>query len=253
MRVSHLSDFLPWRLFGADVSSWAGRDHPYYASYASQKHLIELAAKHKVQRFVRLTGLSLSFSAFNPFNVLFNTMLSCTNRYNLLGEQALAAGKVPYVILHPGGLSDAPRNTSTTNLQVDPSGALPFPSRIGRDDVAALCVTAADTDGSEVLPTDQSYVLACRWVGENMEPKPQGAMGDGFSTVSECLERLVLDKPAPPPYPEMKPYRLALALTFYTSMVVSVKIGMGVWGLSKKSLRPRIAGQRNESILERRK
>jgi nucleoside-diphosphate-sugar epimerase len=48
MRVSHLSDFLPWRLFGADVSSWAGRDHPYYASYASQKHVIELAAKHKV-------------------------------------------------------------------------------------------------------------------------------------------------------------------------------------------------------------
>jgi hypothetical protein len=31
MRVSHLSDFLPWRL--ADVSSWAGCDHPYYASY----------------------------------------------------------------------------------------------------------------------------------------------------------------------------------------------------------------------------
>jgi hypothetical protein len=238
MRVSHLSDFLPWRLFGADVSSWAGRDHPYYASYASQKHLIELAAKHKVQRFVRLTGLSLSFSAFNPFNVLFNMMLSCMNRYNLLGEQALAAGKVPYVILHPGGLSDAPRNTSTTNVQVDPSGALPFPSRIGRDDVAALCVAAADADGSGVLPTDQSYVLACRWVGENMEPKPQGAMGDGFSTVSECLERLVQMKPAPPPYPEMKPYRLAVALTFYTFMVVSVKVGMGVWGLAKKSIRP---------------
>jgi hypothetical protein len=80
MRVSHLSDFLPWRLFGADVSYWAGRDHPYYASYASQKHLIELAAKYNVQQFVRLVGLSLSFSASNPFNVLFSTMLSCTNR-----------------------------------------------------------------------------------------------------------------------------------------------------------------------------
>jgi hypothetical protein len=42
--------------------------------------------------------------------------------------------------------------------------------------------------------------------GENMEPKPQGAMGEGFSTVSECLERLVQAKPAPPPYPETKPY-----------------------------------------------
>jgi hypothetical protein len=164
-------------------------------------------------------------------------MLSCTSRYNLLGEQALAAGKVPYVILHPGGLSDAPRNTSTTNVQVDPSGALPFPSRIGRDHVVALCVAAADGSSSGVLPTDQSYVLACRWVGEDMEPKPQGAMRDGFSTVSECLERLVQDKPAPPPYPDMMPYRLAVALTFYTYIVVSVKVGMGVWGLAKKSLR----------------
>jgi hypothetical protein len=47
-------------------------------------------------------------------------------------------------------------------LQLDPSGALPFPCRIGRDDVAALCVAAADADadGSGVLPTDQS---TCRW------------------------------------------------------------------------------------------
>jgi hypothetical protein len=102
-----------------------------------------------------------------------------------------------------------------------------------------VCVAAADANGSGVLPTHQSYVLACRWVGENMAPKPQGAMGDGFSTVSECSERLVQMKPAPPPYPEMKPYRLAVALTFYTFMVVSVKIGTGVWGLAKKSFRPR--------------
>jgi hypothetical protein len=135
-------------------------------------------------------------------------------------------------------LSDASRNTSTTNVQVDPSEALPFPSRIGRDDVAALCVAAADADGSGVLPTDQSYVLACRWVGENMKPKPQGAMGDGFSTVSECLERLVQAKPAPPPYSEMKPYRLAVALTFGAFMVVSVRVGIGVWGLAKRSVLP---------------
>jgi hypothetical protein len=125
---------------------------------------------------------------------------------------------VPYVILRPGGLSDDARNNSTTNLQVDPSGALPFPSKIGRDDVAALCV--ASTDDSGVLPASQSYVLACRWAGGK-----QCAMGDGFSTVSECLEHLVKSNPAPSPYPEMKPYRLAVALTFYAFVGVSLKVG----------------------------
>jgi nucleoside-diphosphate-sugar epimerase len=48
MRVSHLTDFFPWRLFRADVSSWAGRDHPYYANYLGQKRLINFADKHKV-------------------------------------------------------------------------------------------------------------------------------------------------------------------------------------------------------------
>lgn len=218
MRVSHLTDFFPWRLFRADVSSWAGRDHPYYANYLGQKRLINFADKHKVQRFVRLMGLSLSFSAFNPFNVLINSLLSCSNRYTALCEQTLVNSNVPYVILRPGGLSDDARNNSTTNLQVDPSGALPFPSKIGRDDVSALCV--ASTDDSGVLPASQSYVLACRWAGGK-----QGAMGDGFSTVSECLDHLVKSNPAPSPYPEMKPYRLAVALTFYAFVGVSLKVG----------------------------
>lgn len=74
-RFSKLTDFLPWRLFqGADVSSWAGRDHPYFGNYLGQKKLIELAEKHDVSRFVRLTGLSQCLSAFNPVTILFNSL-----------------------------------------------------------------------------------------------------------------------------------------------------------------------------------
>lgn len=230
-RVSKLTDFLPWRLFGSDVSSWAGRDHPYFSSYLAQKRLIDLAAKHQVQRFVRLTGVSQSFSAWNPFNIMINTLLSCSQRYTKLCELALTESKVPYVILRPGGLSDDARNETATHLQVEPSGALPFPSRIGRDDVATLCIAA--TDGSGILPADDSYILACRWVGA-CGSKPQGTMNDGFAIASACLKQLVKSNFSPPSYPSMKPYRLTVAVTFYSFVFVALKAVLWLWRTTKK-------------------
>lgn len=157
VRFSKLSDFLPWRLFRVNASTWADRDHPYYGNYIGQKVLIDLAEKYEVQRFVRLTGLALAFSAFNPFTVLFNALLSCNNRYGLLCEQSLFRSKVPYVILRPGGLAEDERDKETTNIQVEPSGKLPFPGRIGRTDVAELAIASCD------LPPSKSYTVACRW------------------------------------------------------------------------------------------
>jgi hypothetical protein len=185
LRFSQFLDFLPWRLLNIDVSGWADRDHPYYGNYLGQKRLIELAKKHKVGRFVRLTGLGLAYSAFNPIGILFNTLLSCNNRWGLKCEEALAKSNVPYVILRPGGLSDSERNYETTNIQIDASGKLPFPGRIGRADVAALCVAATE------LPPGMKFTLACRGVGTDVKPRPQGVKEDGCATAKECMERLV--------------------------------------------------------------
>jgi len=75
LRFTKLTDFLPWRLFRQDsVGAWADRGHPYFGNYLAQKKLIELAEKHTVSRFVRLTGLSQSLSAFNPVAILFNSL-----------------------------------------------------------------------------------------------------------------------------------------------------------------------------------
>ena len=232
VRFSQLGDFLPWRLFRTDVSSWAGRDHPYYGNYLAQKRLIELAEKHKVERFVRLTGLGLAYSAFNPFAILFNSLLSGNNRYGILCEQALAASNVPYVILRPGGLASNARNTTITNLQVDPSGKLPFPARVGRTDVAALAVAATK---SGVLPANKSLTLACRWVGENINLKPQGTMVEGLPTADECLMSVADSEPIAPP--KMKPYSVAVALSVYPLVGVSFKVISALWILVKKLIR----------------
>jgi hypothetical protein len=228
VRFSRITDFVPWRLFRVKAN-WADRDHPYYGNYLAQKRLIELAGKHKVQRFVRLTGLGLAYSAFNPVGILFNTLLSCNNRYGILTEQALAKDIVPYVVLRPGGLANNARNMTTTNLQVDASGKVPFPARVGRSDVAALAIAATEPG---ILVADKSYTLACRWVGEDIQPKPQGVKEDGFVTAAECLRAVADSDPVSPP--KMKPYAVAVSLNVYSLAAVSVKASLALWALARK-------------------
>lgn len=246
VRISKLTDFLPWRIFSRNVPAWTtDRKHPYYSNYKGQLHLLDLAEKYNVSRFVRLTGLGLSLSAFNPFTLLFNTLLSFNNRWGILCEQAIVESKVPHVILRPGGLINDVRNTTTTHLQVHPSGTLPFPARCGRADVAALAVAALS------LPPEKSYTLACRWCGEEVgpqtttstagasagaqqQPQQQGTKGDGFATAEECIQYLVGTNAPPAPAPRMKPYGVAVAAVTYLLAAVGYKVVRSLLYLANK-------------------
>jgi hypothetical protein len=83
------------------------------------------------------------------------------------------------------------RNVTTTNLQLDPSGCVPYPARIGIEDVAELAVAAAlfpRDDGKDPQSSAFHYTLACRWVSEQMDPYPaQGKMCHGHSDATTCM------------------------------------------------------------------
>jgi len=179
-------------------------------------------------RHITLTQLHLSTSEHS-------CSLSLTSRYHYLCERALADSKVPYVVLRPGGLADDARDRETTNVQIDASGKLPVPARIGRDDVASLCVEACTGD---VLPADNSFTLACRWCGGGVKPKPQGAKKDGYATAKECLERLIESKAtSPPPPARMKPYAAAVGIAAYSFFYLALKSVLALWALVSKLLR----------------
>jgi hypothetical protein len=233
-RISNLADFLPWRLFRANVSEWADTSHPYFANYKAQCKLIGLAEHHQIQRFVRLTGLSTGFSPFNFFTILFSALLSMTSRYHFMCESYLRKSKVPHVILRPGGLASEERNPETTNLQVDTSGYMPPPGRVSRSDVAALAVAACDPT---LLPFGESYTLAVRAVGEDIKPKPQGAKEDGCATAIECLQQVAKSgRPLSIETPESKPYGIAVGLFVYSLSAITLKLlsmaGLTVWRLA---------------------
>lgn len=109
LRFSKLTDFLPWRLMNPDVSAWADTSHPFFCNYQAHCLLIDLAEQHSIKRFVRLTGATVGFSAFNPFVILMSGILSMTTRYHFLTENYLRESKVPYMIVRPGGLLNGER------------------------------------------------------------------------------------------------------------------------------------------------
>lgn len=55
-----------------------GVDHPYNVNYIGTKNILDAAQNARVKRLVRLTGLSVGLSAFNPFTYLLNLILSMT-------------------------------------------------------------------------------------------------------------------------------------------------------------------------------
>lgn len=227
LRFSKLTDFLPWRLLRTNVTSWCNDDrrHPYYPNYQAQVLLINLAAKYNISRFVRVTGLSVGLPAFNPVSILFSGLLSMTSRYHALTEQYLRSSAVPYVILRPGGLTNSKRNKTTTSLQVDASGVLPPPARVGRSDVASLAVASCD---SSIVPSDDSYTLAVRWVGD-VTPKSQGTIRDGCDSAETCLNVIVQESSnGSSLFKEpkgIKPYGVSVGIFFYSFAAVSLKIG----------------------------
>lgn len=224
-RFSKFTDWIfPWRntFFFPGKTTPNDRQHPYYANYLAQQKLIELLQEqNKNATFVRLTGLALAYPAFHPISLLFNTLLSISNRYNTLCEQALYDSQLNYVVLRPGGLSDQQRNITSTNIQIDASGKLPLPGRIGRQDLASLAVGAA------LLPPSNAgrrqCTVACRWCGE-VAPRPQGSMSDGYPTAQECWNQVVSSTASTPQQrPKMKPYRVAVSIVVYSFFYLASK------------------------------
>lgn len=113
-------------------------------------------------------------------------------------------------------------------LQVDASGTLPPPARVGRSDVASLAVASCD---SSIVPSKDSYALAVRWVGANdVTPKAQETTQDECDSAEACLHGIVQESSSSKAvqFKEpngIKPYGVAVGTFFYAfAAAASLKI-----------------------------
>jgi hypothetical protein len=271
------------RLLRKDVSHWCKDPrHPFYVHYASTRKALGYAEREQLRReaaiavdddqekdpkpvprirFIRISDLCVAQKPWHFVPMITNTMYSMVFRYQDMAERLLDASRlVETVILRPGDLVDEERDVKTTSLQVDPSGVVPSPARIGRQDVADLAVAAVmfdsqrtETDDEIEAPTtDQPfhYTLAARWTGHHLEPyPPQGHIKHGMlnaqlsfqaalRTLREDEKKAHHRRPQPPQlYPEavnrfaqtmsirrkLKPYGICVAIPVYFFLTMMTK------------------------------
>lgn len=219
-----------WRLFRHDVSGWC-RDarHPFYVHFASTRKVLGYAEREQLRReaiaaalaeeddskpktnsrirFVRVSDLCVTQKPWEFVPLLTNALQSMVFRYQDMTERLIEESTLlDTVILRPGDLVDEDRDDSTTSLQVDPSGKVPSPARVGRDDVAALAVASAlfqsvnatnissADDSSEIPPLHLK--LGVRWAGQDLQPYPsQGHRRLGLADAGLCMNKVLKDYP----------------------------------------------------------
>ena len=113
----------------------ADETHPKSVNFLGVRKLAFAAKESGCERFVRVTGMSVGYSAFDFIAVLLNNVLSMTIKFQLLGELAIRDAcdandetkkRMSYTIVRPGNLTDqegidANDENSTNNSNSDSS------------------------------------------------------------------------------------------------------------------------------------
>jgi len=108
---------------------------PERVDYGGVKALAEASASSKVKHFVLVSSMGATHTD-HPLNRMFGNILVWKKK----GEDALRSSGVPYTIVRPGGLLDAPGGAA--GVKVFQGDDLRNQGRIPRADVATVCLEA---------------------------------------------------------------------------------------------------------------
>ncbi len=117
------------------AKSGKGPDRPEAVDYEGVRNMVDAARQAGVGHFVLVSSRSVT-QEDHPLNRMFGDVL----KWKLKGENALRASGVPYTVIRPGGLLNAPGGQKTIILQQ--GDTVTTQTAIARADVAELCVQA---------------------------------------------------------------------------------------------------------------
>jgi nucleoside-diphosphate-sugar epimerase len=81
--------------------------HPYQINYQGVVNVVAAAKAANVEKIVRVTGLSVGYSAFDKIAILLNLVLSFTIKYQTMGERAIRESGIDYTVVRPGNMKDS--------------------------------------------------------------------------------------------------------------------------------------------------
>jgi uncharacterized protein YbjT (DUF2867 family) len=118
------------------AKSGKGPDRPEMIDYEGVKNLVDAARAAKVRQFVLVSSRAVT-QEDNPLNRMFGDVL----KWKLKGEDALRASGIPYTVVRPGGLLNAPGRQKTVVFEQGDT-VTSAQTTISRADVADICVQA---------------------------------------------------------------------------------------------------------------
>jgi nucleoside-diphosphate-sugar epimerase len=138
--------------------------HPKSVNFWGVRKLALAAKEGGCERFVRVTGMSVGYSAFDFIAVLLNNVLSMTIKFQLLGElairEACADEGMSYTIVRPGNLRDWEgidnSNSSSTSTSTSSSSS---DSNTNSEKVVVLTHGTNHIDASKVSREDVAQVI----------------------------------------------------------------------------------------------
>jgi uncharacterized protein YbjT (DUF2867 family) len=135
-----------------------GGNAPQHVDFEGVRNLTEAATAAGVERFVLVSSIAVT-KPNHPLNA-FGKVLT----WKLRGEDALRASGLPYAIVRPGGLTDAPGRQKA--LKFDQGDRIS--GMISREDVAEVCVRAlarpdVDNVTFEAINADGPAPNAAAW------------------------------------------------------------------------------------------
>jgi len=143
-------------------------NHPYNVNFLATKRIIAAMEVNRVKKMVRVTGALVGSNAFNPFTVLFNFLLSKSNKWNEMAEKFIRESGCDYTVVRPVGIRDTvsePENRSLILLPADKGESFKVPAQLTTASVSDICTLAATDDrlsrstvicSSEVMPTGKN-------------------------------------------------------------------------------------------------
>ena len=143
--------------------------HPKSVNFWGVRKLALAAKEGGCERFVRVTGMSVGYSAFDFIAVLLNNVLSMTIKFQLLGELAIREActdeGMSYTIVRPGNLRDwegidnnssSSSGSGSTSTSTSSSGS---GSNTNSEKVVVLTHGTNHIDASKVSREDVAQVI----------------------------------------------------------------------------------------------
>jgi len=135
--------------------------HPFYVNYIGTNNIIESCQKNDIKQLIRLTGLATSFSSYQFWPLLLDTLYSKIVSWHKESEKEIIESGLEYTIIRPGAIRD---NIEFPFVEIT-DNTTKAPGLIGIENLAEVIVHSINPKNSCIIDKStlgRLKIISCR-------------------------------------------------------------------------------------------